>query len=268
MHSVAVCALMFSLSRHLGQDAPQRRVAALAGLLHDIGKAFIPQRILGKPGKLTEAEFSVVRAHPQRGAELIAASGDLPAAVPDVAHRHHERPDGRGYPDGIAGSSLTLLARMGAVCDVYDAITSNRPYKDGWDPGAAMKLVLQGALQGQFDPVVAQAFAGLMGTYPIGSLVRLRSQRLGVVNASARDGSGSPRVTVFFCLRTEQAIEPRVVPLMPAPGGDEIQGSESNANWRFRDLDRLWAGEVAQEVYTPRPGVSLCVPNTNLEYPC
>jgi HD-GYP domain-containing protein (c-di-GMP phosphodiesterase class II) len=93
----------------------------------------------------------------------------------DVRLHHHERPDGRGYPHGLQGDALTLHARMGAVCDVYDAITSNRPYKSGWDPGES--IARMATWKGQFDGPVFAAFVRSVGIYPIGSLVRLASGR-------------------------------------------------------------------------------------------
>lgn len=248
MHSVAVCALMACLARHLGFSEQQRREAALAGLLHDIGKAFIPASVLAKPGRLTDAEFAVVRSHPQHGFDALDATGGIADAVKDVAHHHHERPDGRGYPHRLAGDQIALLARMGAVCDVYDAITSNRPYKDGWDPAAAMQAMAQWAREGQFDVKVTSGFKALMGAYPIGSLVRLRSERLAVVNAKVSGKPAGSSVTAFYCLRSRQSLSAEVIEVGTSANADAIVDLESNAQWRFRDLDKLWAGEFPQRV--------------------
>ena len=146
MHSVAVCALMIALARKSGMDEDASREAGLAGLLHDIGKAVMPLDVLNKPGKLTDAEFDVMRTHPARGHELLRAGHGATEAALDVVLHHHERMDGTGYPFRKPGDQLSVLARMGAICDVYDAITSNRPSRwvgtrhsrsRAWRPGAA-----------------------------------------------------------------------------------------------------------------------------------
>lgn len=117
MHSVAVCALMIALARQLELPDPLVREAGLAGLLHDIGKMAVPDPILNKPGKLTDPEFGLVRRHPQNGARMLLDCRQVSALVVDVCLHHHERIDGTGYPFGLAQEQISLLARMGAVCD-------------------------------------------------------------------------------------------------------------------------------------------------------
>jgi putative nucleotidyltransferase with HDIG domain len=179
MHSVAVCALMVSLARQLGHDEDACRAAGLAGLLHDIGKALMPLEVLNKPGKLSDPEFDVIKTHPQRGHELLLEGRGASELALDVCLHHHERVDGAGYPHGLAAERISVHARMGAVCDVYDAITSNRPYKPGWDP--AVSIARMASWQGHFDEAIFGAFVRSLGIYPTGSLVRLQSQRLAVV---------------------------------------------------------------------------------------
>ena len=127
MHSVAVCALMIALARQLGLSEEQVREAGMAGLLHDIGKMMIPDEILNKPGKLTDSEFDTVRSHPEAGGRILMDSQQVSALVLDVCLHHHEKVDGSGYPHRLKGDQISLFAKMGAVCDVYDAITSDRP---------------------------------------------------------------------------------------------------------------------------------------------
>ena len=110
----------------------------MAGLLHDLGKAVMPLDILNKTSKLTEEEFAIIRSHPERGWRMLQEGRGASDAAMDVCLHHHERMDGRGYPHSLPGAQLSTLARMGAVCDVYDAITSNRPYKVGWDPSQSL----------------------------------------------------------------------------------------------------------------------------------
>ena len=139
MHSVAVCALMIALAKQLKLKEDQQRLAGLAGLMHDLGKAAIPLKVLNKPGKLTDQEFTVVRSHPVEGFHMLKEGGNIPEAVLDACLHHHEKVDGSGYPDKLKGDGISVIARMTAICDVYDAITSDRPYKRGWDPAESLR---------------------------------------------------------------------------------------------------------------------------------
>jgi len=244
MHSVAVCALMVGLARQLGQGEAQARDAGMAGLLHDLGKALMPLEILNKPGKLTEAEYDLIQQHPRRGHELLV-EGAAPVVALDVCLHHHERPDGRGYPFGLAGTALTLEARMGAVCDVYDAITSNRPYKAGWDPAESIARMTEWTNAGQFDPAVVHAFVTVLGIYPTGSLVRLKSGRLAVVVEQNATALAAPQVKVFFSTRAQMPVPPELIDLNHPGCTERIIARESNRSWRFKHLDELWAGHEA-----------------------
>jgi HD-GYP domain-containing protein (c-di-GMP phosphodiesterase class II) len=178
MHAVAVCALMVSLARELALDDEARVNAGLAGLLLDVGKATLPDALLDKPGALTEDEWTQVKTHPERGHALLKQTGGVTREALEVCLHHHERLDGSGYPQGLAGDALSELARMAAICDVYDAITSNRPYKHSWDPAEA--IAHMASVKGAFDPALYSAFVRCLGIYPTGALVRLQSERLAV----------------------------------------------------------------------------------------
>jgi HD-GYP domain-containing protein (c-di-GMP phosphodiesterase class II) len=241
MHSMAVCALMVSLARQIGMDEAEAREAGLAGMLHDMGKAMMPLEVLNKPGKLTDAEYDIMKTHPQRGYDLLQEGKGVGPVALDVCLHHHERPDGKGYPHGLSGDALSRVARMGAVCDVYDAITSNRPYKEGWDPADSIAKMASWA-QGQFDADIFQAFVKSLGIYPIGSLVRMRSGRLAVVVEQSERSLVAPRVKVFFSTRSNMPIAPELVDLSSSLCQDAIAGRESNKEWKFPHLDELWAG--------------------------
>ncbi len=238
LHSVAVCALMIALSRQIGLDEAQTREAGMAGLLHDLGKAMIPPAILNKPGKLTDAEFAIVKTHPVEGHTLLLSGKGISEITRDVCLHHHEKFDGSGYPNGLAGEAISLHARMGAVCDVYDAITSNRPYKAGWDPAESIQRMA--SWQGHFDPQVFQAFVKSLGIYPIGSLVSLKSGKLGVVVEQNEKSLLKPRIKVFFSTRSKAYIRPEIIDLAHSP--DKILGREDAKKWGIQDVDRYWAG--------------------------
>ena len=239
MHSVAVCALMVALSRQLGMDEQSAQAAGMAGLLHDLGKAMIPERILNKPGKLTDAEFDVVKSHPREGQQLLLEADGVGAETIDVCLHHHEKIDGSGYPDRLKGDQISMLARMGAVCDVYDAITSNRAYKAGWDPGESIRKMAEWS-KGHFDEVVFRAFVRSVGIYPVGALVRLESGRLAVVMELGEKSLLEPVIKVFYSTRSDSFITPEILDLARPGVTDRIIANEDPSRWHFKKLDDLW----------------------------
>jgi len=241
MHSIAVCALMIALARQLNLDDNMVREAGFAGLLHDIGKIGIPLKVLNKPGKLTDSEFAIVKSHPEVGAKILIDSYDVSPLVLDVCLHHHEKMDGTGYPHGLKGENISMFARMGAVCDVYDAITSNRPYKKGWAPADSIRKMAEWS-KGHFDEIVFQAFVKTVGIYPIGSLVRLESGRLAVVVEQDESSLLSPRVKVFYSAKNKMPILQETLDLAQLVGKEKIIGRESPDDWGFKNLDMLWSG--------------------------
>jgi HD-GYP domain-containing protein (c-di-GMP phosphodiesterase class II) len=241
MHSVAVCAMMVGLAKQLGLDEEQTRLAGMAGLMHDLGKALMPMEVLNKPGKLTEAEFNIIKTHPAEGHRLLLTGRDVNPMVLDVCLHHHEKTDGSGYPKGLKADEISLFAKMGAVCDVYDAITSNRPYKSGWDPAESLRKMAEWA-NGHFDVKVFQAFVKSLGIYPIGSLVKLTSGRLGVVVEQTGKSLTTPSVKVFFSTKSNLRIVPEVIDLSQQGVTEKIVSREDPAKWKFSDLNELWSG--------------------------
>ncbi|MFZ3084673.1 HD-GYP domain-containing protein [Rhodoferax ferrireducens] len=241
MHSVAVCAMMVALAKQLGLDQAQTRSAGLAGLLHDLGKAVMPMDVLNKPGKLTDAEFTIIKSHAVQGHKMLLGGVNVDPIAIEVCLHHHEKMDGSGYPDRLEGDQISLWARMGAVCDVYDAITSNRPYKSGWDPAESLRKMAEWT-KGHFDPQVFQAFVKGMGIYPVGSLVRLSSGRIGVVTEQTSKSLTTPRVKVFFSTKSNMRIVPQLIDLSSPDTSEKIAAREDPAKWHFPDLNELWSG--------------------------
>lgn len=237
MHSVAVCALMVSLARRLALSPDLVRQAGLAGLLHDLGKATIPLEILNKPGKLTEAEFETMRGHPAAGHAMLREGKGVGNIPLDVCLHHHEKVDGRGYPDGLKDEEISLFAKMGAVCDVYDAITSNRPYKAGWEPADSIRRMA--SWKDHFDPRIFQAFVKSIGIYPVGSLVKLGSGVLGVVAEQNMQSLLTPVVKVFFSATGKHQIKPYTVDLGHAACKDRIISHEDPAVWGLEHIERF-----------------------------
>ncbi len=238
LHSVAVCGLMVSLARQMGLGDAEQREAGLAGLLHDVGKMQMPLEVLNKPGALTDAEFDVMRSHPLRGWELLRDGAKVPASALDVCLHHHGKIDGTGYPHKLAGEQISVLARMGAVCDVYDAITSTRPYKNAWDPAGSLQRMSQ--WKGQFDPAIFQAFVKSIGIYPTGTLVRLQSGRLAVVVEQNPTSLIAPRIKVFYSTKSGMPIPIQLIDLAAPGTSDRIVGREPPENWGFAHIEELW----------------------------
>lgn len=239
MHSVAVCALMVALARQLGMDETATRKAGLAGLLHDVGKLMIPDEILDKPGRLTDEEFAAIKSHPVEGHRMLLEGSGIDELALDVCLHHHEKVDGSGYPEGLSDQQISIYAKMGAVCDVYDAITSNRPYKNGWDPAESLRKMAEWS-KGHFDPVVFQAFVKSVGIYPIGSLVRLESGRIGVVVDQTEKSLLAPKVKVFYSTKSKLRIPPEVLDLSTPVVRDKIVAREDPEEWNFQGLNELW----------------------------
>ena len=263
MHSVAVCAMMVALAKQIGLSEEHTRSAGMAGLLHDLGKAAIPLPVLNKPGKLTDSEFAVVKSHPVEGYNLLKEGGNVEDSVLDACLHHHEKMDGTGYPDRLQGDQISLIARMTAICDVYDAITSDRPYKSGWDPSESIRRMAEWT-KGHFDPRLFQAFVKSIGIYPVGSLVRLSSGRIGVVTEQGEKSLTSPRVKVFFSTKSDLRIPPEVVNLAEPGCNEKIVAREDPDKWRFPDLNELWSGlperpwQPPRAAPTPAPSARRC----------
>lgn len=242
MHSVAVCALMTALAKELKLPEAEARQLGLAGLLHDLGKAQVPLDILNKPGALSEQEFGLVKKHPEFGhALLLQAQIDDPVTL-DVCLHHHEKIDGTGYPKKFSDTEISLHAKMGAVCDVYDAVTSNRPYKAGWEPGVSLKRMAQWT--NHFDQTVFRAFVKSVGIYPIGSVVMLKSGRLAVVIDQTPQTLLQPLVKVFFSTKSKTRIPVTLLDLSKPSAQDEIVGHESAVAWGIMDVHELWTEQV------------------------
>lgn len=241
MHSVAVCALMVALARQLKLDDKATREAGLAGLLHDVGKIETPPEILNKPGRLTDAEFAIVKEHPVQGHRLLQTSGHTIDAVLDVCLHHHERIDGTGYPFGLSGDQISLVAKMGCICDVYDAITSDRAYKRAWSPAESIKQMTEWSIK-QYDKAIFDAFINCVGIYPTGSLVRLTSGKLGIVVEQSAKSMTAPKVKVFFSSKSRVYIKPEVIDLSlvgSRESAEKIVAHEDAEKWGLKNLRQI-----------------------------
>lgn len=227
LHSVAVCALMVALSRQLELDDAMTAEMGTAGLLHDIGKMAVPLDVLNKPAKLTDEEFALMQTHPEKGFRLLEQTPALPPLALDVCRHHHEKVDGTGYPQRLRGDQISLAARMGAICDVYDALTSNRSYKAAWSPAESVTHMRE--WEGQFDPELLFAFMKSVGIFAIGMVVQLRTNRLGLVIDPGR--SARARVVAFYSTIELQLIDPVPVTISEDLSHDTVLAEANPAEW-------------------------------------
>ncbi len=243
LHSVAVCALMINLGRQLKLDEASIADLGTAGLLHDIGKMLVPADVLNKPGRLTAEEFAIIQTHAERGSQLLEEIGAVPDLALDVCRHHHEKMDGTGYPSRLPGAQISLAARMGAICDVYDALTSNRVYKEAWTPVEAITRMR--SWEGHFDPALLFSFMQSIETFPVGMVVRLRSNRLGVVLDNGRRAS-RPKVLAFYSTRDQEWIEKDIVVIGESLSRDAILEEVDPAHWGIERaaIDRLMEAEA------------------------
>lgn len=179
-HSLYVGFLSVLLGTQLGLNDSCLRELALSGLLHDIGKTEIPLEITNKQGPLTYEEFEIMKKHPVLSAEKLRNNSMFSGAVVAGVRSHHEKYNGTGYPDKLSKNEIPLYGRILAIADVYDALSSSRPYRKAWPPPRIFDY-LTGCMDTQFDPDILVAFLNCVAAYPVGSLVQLSDGSTAVV---------------------------------------------------------------------------------------
>lgn len=232
-HALACSALMITLAQQLKLSPSEIREAGQAGLLFDIGLSRLPIDMAQYQDDLRGIPWEILHEHAALGYNFLHASG-LSERTAQVALHHHERNDGAGYPAGLIGSDICLLARMAAVCDAYDELVSPGSDARPVDPGQAIHRM--SAMKGRFDPVVLNAFIQCIGVYPIGSFVELRSERLAMV-VDLQDDPGRPKVRTFYSLISGERIRSEQIDLAICGDRDEIIGPA--------DLSRFEPEEVS-----------------------
>lgn len=240
-HSVSVAALAVAFGRVLDMPRTEIKELALGGLLHDVGKAKVPGRILNKPGRLDEAEFVVMKNHAMDTAELLKGIKGVSEIAFNAAAQHHERYDGTGYPMGLKGDGISLHGQMLAIVDVYDAITSIRVYHKGMPPTEALRKMYEWS-GAHFNPKLVQAFIKSIGIYPAGSLVRMESEKLGIVREVVPDRLLQPIVQLIYDCKKMCSITPETVDLSSA--NDKIKSHESFELWKIDQAGCYAAGRI------------------------
>ena len=196
-HAVNVSILVASTTQALGYSKSAVIEAAMGALLHDIGIHLLPEEIIDKPGKLTDREYALIKQHPVLGLGKVDAIQGLPDVIRKIILQHHERFDGCGYPFGIKGNRINEVSQITAVADVYDALTSDRPYRRAVTPQRALSVLYKGIGKDFSGPIV-NTFTKNLGVYPIGSFVRLNCGIMGVVTRVDKESILTPRVLKLF----------------------------------------------------------------------
>jgi len=195
-HSVNVAVVSLVLGIQLQLDRKKLYDLCLGALVHDIGKALVPEEILKKNDKLTEEETNIVREHTIRGYDFLKGSVDISAPSRIIALEHHEREDGKGYPDKRKDEEINDLAKIVAVADVYDALTSDRTYRKAMSPNDAVEYIMANG-QTQFSYEVVKAFSKCIVPYPEGTLIRLSNGEIAVVEEVYPNFILRPKVKVI-----------------------------------------------------------------------
>lgn len=195
-HSLNVAVLSVVMGVALNLNKEELYKLGLGGLLHDVGKVFIDKEILNKPGKLTYEEYESVKKHSEMGFGYLKKEFDIPIKSYIGTLEHHERFDGAGYPSGRKGTEISLFGRIIAIADVYDALTSDRPYKKAFLPSEAMEYIM-GNCGEMFDPELVNIFVRKVAPYPIGTCVKLSNGKVGIVLQNYEDCCMRPRIRIF-----------------------------------------------------------------------
>jgi putative nucleotidyltransferase with HDIG domain len=208
-HSVNVCIMVSALCHAMGYTEDQILLGGVGGLLHDIGKMRVPPHLLLKPGRYSRQEREAMNRHPEYGMEIVDKSYSVSELSRNVIGQHHERINGKGYPRNLKRSQIAEIAQIGAIADVYDALTTDKPYRPAFLPQEALALIFQGSDE-EFPRDFVEHFAKLLGIYPVGSFVKLDSGEMGVVIRINRDRLLEPTVMVLFDPKGRLLETPRV----------------------------------------------------------
>lgn len=223
-HSLNTAILSAILGRYIGLSRESVKELSIAAMLMNIGQVWMSQKLFKKNGKLSSNEFSLIKNHPGSGCEYLAKQKDIPENIIKAVMHHHEKYDGSGYPNGIAGNDISQYARIISICDSYDAMTSERPYREALTPNMAIKH-LYTMTNTSFHPRYLENFIKCIGIYPVGCFVKLSDGRYGVVVTNTPKAPLLPKIKIVFDSRF-RAIHPEFVDLSKSsdqPDGHQLE---------------------------------------------
>ncbi|WP_163536557.1 HD-GYP domain-containing protein [Gracilibacillus sp. YIM 98692] len=204
-HSINVSIYTLALAKELKMKAKETELIGLGAILHDLGKLLVPKDILNKKGSLTDEEFGIIKSHTELGFDLLRKSHHIPLLVAHCAYQHHERLDGSGYPRGITEKEIHPFAKIIGVSDVFDAVTSNRVYRDAMLPHEGLEILYAGAGK-KFDKKLVELFKRTVALYPNGLTIYLNDQRVGVV--VRQNPSAYERPVVRILRENDRNVQP------------------------------------------------------------
>jgi putative nucleotidyltransferase with HDIG domain len=208
-HMVNVSVLAMAQARSLNIEGPMLREFGFAALMHDIGKVHTPLEVLNKPDKLSKDEFSLMKQHVVDGAHILRRTPEMPALAPVVAFEHHLRQDLSGYPENVGHRDLNLCTQIVSIADVYDALRSNRIYREGL-PSERIRAIMTQKDSPAFNTKLLRRFINLMGLFPVGTLVRLNTEEVGVVTHEHPTDPFRPQVKLLLD-RLGQPVETQML---------------------------------------------------------
>ena len=197
-HSVSVSILMTIFARYLNIDKQVVQQLSIGAFLHDVGKIMIPDEILNKPGKLTPDEFTRMKSHVNHSIDIISKTPGVSELSLEIAALHHEKLNGKGYPFQLKAKEITQYGRMISICDIFDALSADRVYKEGYTHLKSFKILRKLAADTHLDETLVNQFIKCMGVYPVGSLVKLNSNKLAIVEGRNQDNPVNPKVRSFY----------------------------------------------------------------------
>ena len=209
-HMVNVAVLAMAQARSLNLEGPLLREFGFAALMHDIGKVNTPLEVLNKPDRLTKEEFDVMKQHVVDGAHILRKTPDVPALAPVVAFEHHLRQDLSGYPENIGHRDLNLCTQIVTIADVYDALRSNRIYREGL-PSERVRSIMTQKDSPAFNSKLLRRFINLMGVFPVGTLVRLETDEVALVTHEHPGDPFRPQVKILLDRLGTAVEEPLLV---------------------------------------------------------
>ena len=232
-HSINTCIFALVLARNV-KPPINLNTMGIGALLHDIGKAFLPPELLSKEGSLTQAEWDLLRMHPKVGADIIALSRGYQEEYVDAILQHHERLDGSGYPAQLKGDAITLMGRITAIADVYDAMTTDRPYRAAFSPPIAMRWICSHAGM-FFDLELVRTFIAVIGIFPVASLARMNTGELAIVVKVNPQAVLKPIVLVVTDSDGTPLFRPKLINLAAPPFSytKEILGLEDARDFKI-----------------------------------
>lgn len=212
-HSVAVAVYMTIFAHYKEMSKEIIQHLSIGAFLHDIGKIKIPENILNKPGKLTDDEFTIMKTHANHSIDIIKNTPGINKLSLEVAALHHEKLNGEGYPFQVKGEDISQYGRMIAICDIFDALTANRVYKEGFTHNKAFSILRELAKNNHLDATLVDQFIKCIGVYPIGSLVQLESKKVAIVEQRNDNSPIQPKVRSFYNVKLNKYTETQDIDL-------------------------------------------------------